>query len=39
MKKNEEQVSKGRTPLLGGAGKEMDAIESDSTPLSFTERK
>ena len=39
MKKIEEQVSKGRTPLLGGAGKEMDVIQSDSSPLSSPERK
>lgn len=39
MKKIEEQVSKGMTPLLGGAGKEMDVIESDSSPLSSSERK
>jgi GT2 family glycosyltransferase/SAM-dependent methyltransferase len=39
MKKIEEQVSSGRTPLLGGAGQEMDVIESDSTPPSSTERK
>ncbi len=39
MKKIEEQVSKGRTPLLGGTGKEKDVIESASSPLSSTERK
>ncbi len=39
MKKIEEPVSPGRKPLLGGAGQEMDIIESDSSPLSSTERK
>ncbi|MFZ1747398.1 MAG: glycoside hydrolase family 99-like domain-containing protein [Nitrospirales bacterium] len=39
MKKIEEQGSSGRTPLLGGAGQEMDVSESDSIPLSSTERK
>lgn len=39
MKKIEQQVSSERAPSLAGEGQKMDIIESDSTPLSFTERK
>ncbi|MEO6202822.1 MAG: glycoside hydrolase family 99-like domain-containing protein [Nitrospirales bacterium] len=39
MKKNEQQVSSERTPSLAGEGQKMDGIESDSTFLSFAERK
>ncbi|MDH5699723.1 MAG: class I SAM-dependent methyltransferase, partial [Nitrospirota bacterium] len=39
MSEIEQQASSGRTPSLAGAGQETDAIESDATRLSLTERK